>query len=147
MSEGELLWHGDAGLEIRLSHEPTPAVLDLLERTVWGSRRLRYRIRGVAGKLARMVGPHFLTLERGGDLLAVCVLNRRESRLLGAPVDSFHFAIIATEPAMAGQGHAGVLAEQAAAGGAQVDVRSLSAHRMAGNDGYGRPQELHYEAP
>jgi len=115
MGSGELLWRdAEADLEIRLSHEFSPDVLNLLQRTVWGSRDLRYRIRGVEGKLARMLGPHVLTLERKGALAAVCVLNRRESRLFGAPVDTFHVAMMATEPALAGQGYAGRLAERAA---------------------------------
>jgi GNAT superfamily N-acetyltransferase len=115
MDGRELLWSDAAEkLEIHLSRALSPEVLGLLERTVWGNRDLRYRIRGLKGKLGRMTGPHFLTLERGGGLLAVCVLNRRESRLLGAPIDTFHFAMIATDPAEAGQGHARLLAEQAA---------------------------------
>jgi hypothetical protein len=74
---------------------------------------MRYRIRDVEAKLSRLGGPHYLTLERNGDLAAVCVLNRRMTRLLGAPVDTFHFAMIATEPAFSGQKFASLLAEHA----------------------------------
>ena len=114
MSQAEKLWSNEAaGLEIRLARESSPAVIGLLKRTVWGSRKMRYRIRDVEAKLGRLGGPHYLTLESSGDLAAVCVLNRRMTRLLGAPVDSFHFAMIATEPAFAGNGFASLLAEQA----------------------------------
>jgi len=111
MADAGLLWTDSAaGLTIRRSDTPTTAVLDLLERTVWGSRDTRYRIRDVAAKLARLTGPDFLTLEKSGTLAAVCVLNRRATRLLDRAADSAHFVMLATEPALAGQGFAGLLA-------------------------------------
>jgi len=114
MTESGPVWSDDvSGLVIRVSRQPRPAALDLLGRTVWGSRDLRYRIHDIPARLGRMTRPYFLSLERHGTLAAVCVLNRRQSGLLGVSVDAFHFAMLATEPAFSGQGLAGLLAEQA----------------------------------
>lgn len=114
MAEPEPLWSDPgAGLAIRLTRHSTPEVLDLLERTVWGSGGTRYRIMGVAAKLGRLTGPLYLSLEKRGRLAAVCVLNRRRTRLLERSADSAHFVMLATEPAFGGQGLASLLAEQA----------------------------------
>lgn len=104
------IW-SDAGqdLTICLSHGASPEVISLLERTTWGSRNLRYRIRGVAAKLARLNDPYVFRMEKRGQLAAVCILNRRTVQLLGVPYDSMHFVMIATDPALEGQGLAGLL--------------------------------------
>jgi hypothetical protein len=113
MAEAEPVWSDPAArLALLRSEAPSAAVVDLLERTVWGSGDTRYRILDVAAKLARLTGPNYLTLEKDGQLAAVCVINRRDTRLLDRTVDSAHFVMLATEPALAGQGLAGLLAEQ-----------------------------------
>ena len=78
----QILCDRSANLEIRLSDGPTAEIIDLLKRTVWGSRNLRYRILDVEAKLEQLVGPHYLRLEIDNRLASVCVLNRRPSRLL-----------------------------------------------------------------
>jgi hypothetical protein len=115
MSEETIWTDAAADLSIRLARRPAPEVLDLLQRTVWGGGKLRYRILDIPETLRRMSDPHFLTLRRGADLVAICVLNRRVTRLLGKPCDSFHFAMLATEPRFAGQRYASLLADHAGA--------------------------------
>jgi len=113
--EGDPFWEDPSrGLTIRLARTVPPAAVALLERTVWGGRRMRYRIRDLGHKLARFTDPHALTLEAGGELAAVCVVNRRRARLGGRPLDTFHFAMIATDPAHWDKDFAGLLAREAA---------------------------------
>lgn len=109
----QILNHQTHGVEVTLSAAPTPEMLDLLQRTIWGSRKLRYRILNIEEKLNRLVGPLFFSLRLDDRLATVCVLNRRNARLLGHVVDSFHFVMLASEPALSNRGLASRLVERA----------------------------------
>jgi hypothetical protein len=112
MSEATTLWIDDAsGLVIKQTSEPSPDVVGLLERTVWGSRGLLYRIRDVGSKLRRLSDPYVFSVEKNRTLAGVCILNRKSTLLLGARYDAFHFVMIATDDALKGQGLANLLSE------------------------------------
>ena len=111
----EILNDQSSGLAITLSDQPSTEIIDLLQRTVWGSRNLRYRILDVEEKLSQLAGPNYLALKIDDRLASVCVLNRRPSRLLDIGVDTFHFVMLATEPDLAHQGWATQLVEHAVA--------------------------------
>ena len=115
MRNEKILSNQSSGLAITLSDQPSTEMIDLLQRTVWGSQNLRYRILDVEAKLRQLVGPDYLALEIDNRLASVCVLNRRSSQLLDIGVDTFHFVMLATEPDLANQGLATQLVEQAVA--------------------------------
>jgi GNAT superfamily N-acetyltransferase len=98
-------------LSVELERRLDPPVTELLENTVWGSRDLRYRIIGVAEKLARLTDPYIFTLRADDALAAACVLDRKPVTLLSTRYDSVHFVMIATSAAHRGKGFAGLLVE------------------------------------
>jgi hypothetical protein len=99
-------------LAIRLQHKLDPGIESLLGRTVWGNRDLRYTIKNVGSKLERLCDPYFFSLTQDGELVAVCILNRRTTQVLGRPYDSCHFVMLATDDRAKGRGFAGLLSEQ-----------------------------------
>ena len=106
------LWADEGSdLVVKLAGEPSLPAVGLLERTVWGSRGLLYRIRGIDTKLSRLSDPYVFSIERNGQLAAVCILNRKNALVLGAQYDAFHFVMIATDEAFKGQGLAGLLSK------------------------------------
>ena len=110
MPAATTLWADDASQRVvKLTSEPSPQVIRLLERTVWGGRGLLYRIRGIDAKLRRLSDPHMFSIEVEGRLAAVCILNRKTVLALGAEYDAFHFVMVATEEAERGKGLASLL--------------------------------------
>lgn len=107
------LWSDPArGLTARLHRAPTEAAVALLSRTVWGSRDTRYRILDIGDKLRLLRDPHVFELTAGGRLASVCVLDRCEKQAAGRTLDAFHFAMAATDEAVAGEGLATVLLDR-----------------------------------
>jgi len=110
MPEATTLWADDASQRVvKLTREPSPQIIRLLERTVWGGRGLLYRIRGIDAKLRRLSDPHVFSIEEEGRLAAVCILNRKTVLVLGTEYDAFHFVMVATEETERGKGLASLL--------------------------------------
>jgi hypothetical protein len=113
MADATTLWADDTSQKVvRLAREPSPQVIRLLERTVWGGRGLLYRIRGIDAKLRRLSDPHVFSVEVEGRLAAICILNRKTALVLGAEYDAFHFVMVATDEAERGKGLANLLGTQ-----------------------------------
>jgi hypothetical protein len=110
MADATTLWSDDASQKVvKLAREPSPQVIRLLERTVWGGRGLLYEIRGIDAKLRRLSDPHVFSVEAEGRLAAVCILNRKTALVLGAEYDAFHFVMVATDEAERSKGLANLL--------------------------------------
>lgn len=113
MPNPQVIWTDTLeNLVIELQRGSDRDIEDLLSRTVWGNRDLRYIIKNVGSKLARLREPYFFSLRQDGTLVAVCVLNRRITQVLGRPYDSCHFVMLATDERAKGRGFAGLLTEQ-----------------------------------
>ncbi|MBA4395344.1 MAG: hypothetical protein C0407_17470, partial [Desulfobacca sp.] len=56
------------------------AFLALLERTIWGSGGLTYTINNISGILNRIEHPHFLALEKNGQIIGALTLIRKTNR-------------------------------------------------------------------
>jgi len=110
MADATTLWADDTSQRVvKLAREPSPQVIRLLERTVWGGRGLLYEIRGIDAKLRRMSDPHVFSIEMEGRLASVCILNRKTALVLGTEYDAFHFVMVATDDAERGKGLASLL--------------------------------------
>jgi len=100
-------------LVLRCARTPAPALVDLLKRTEWGTREVKYRVRGIPRILGSIADPHFLTLERQGKLLGGVVGSRKTVTVAEKSYDAFFIAMIAIEPSVAGSGYGTYLAKLA----------------------------------
>ncbi|WP_138466574.1 hypothetical protein [Poseidonocella sp. HB161398] len=112
MTGAEPLWADPAGgAAVICEPAPSAQTLALLAATEWGSGATRYRIPGIAEKLARLRDPAFFVHREDGTDIAVMVLDRCRKRIAGEWVPGFHFVMAATRPDRQGEGIAGRLAE------------------------------------
>ncbi len=108
----ETLWADpDTGRMITHSDRPSEQTIALLEGTVWGSRATRYRILGIADKLARLRDPSYFILSEQDRELCVFVLDFCHKRLMEQNCGAWHFVMTATVPNRQNEGLAGLLIE------------------------------------
>lgn len=69
---------------------PTPAVLDLLEQTDYGTGGLTYRHGNVQEKIAILPHPYFITIEKSEDVMGTIALSRRYCRHRNAAYRSYY---------------------------------------------------------
>ncbi|HXF52536.1 MAG TPA: GNAT family N-acetyltransferase [Hyphomicrobiaceae bacterium] len=100
-------------LVLRCARTPPLALVELLKRTEWGTREVKYRVRGMSRILGSIADPHFLTLERKGQLLGGVVGSRKSVTAAGKSYDAFFIAMIAVERSAAGSGYGTYLAKRA----------------------------------
>lgn len=97
MTNEEFLWQDDqSGQAISRSTKPSDQTLELLKATVWGSRNTRYRVLGIAGKLARLRDPSFFVLSEYGTELCVFVMDHCHKDVAGTRCGGYHFVMAAT---------------------------------------------------
>jgi len=89
------------------------AFLALLERTIWGSGGIRYTINNLAEILNRIQHPHFLALEKNGQLIGALTLIHKTNRLGGKDYPAFYAYGLAIEAAERGKGYGTLLSGQA----------------------------------
>ena len=89
------------------------ALADLLSRTEWGTREVKYGIRGVNRILERIKDPHFLLLEKTDSLVGAVVASRKSVSGGAKSYDALFIAMIAVDPTMIGSGYGTLLAAQA----------------------------------
>ena len=71
MPNPQVIWTDTTeNLAIELQRRSDRDIEDLLSRTVWGNRDLRYIIKNVGSKLARLREPYFFSLRQDGKLVA-----------------------------------------------------------------------------
>ena len=85
----------------------------LLNRTTWGTRDVRYSIKGIARILERIKDPHFLLLKKEDSLVGAVVASRKKVRGGDKTYDALFIAMIAVDPTMIGLGYGTLLALQA----------------------------------
>ncbi|MCA0869976.1 hypothetical protein LCL97_04025 [Seohaeicola saemankumensis] len=108
----DILWQDPTGGRmVTRVDRPSQAVVDLLGQTVWGSRATRYRIPGIAAKLARLRDPSFFVLSENGEELCVFVLDKCVKRVGVHSCGAYHFVMASTKPERQNQGLAGELIE------------------------------------
>ena len=71
--------------------------LALLERTIWGSEGLTYTINNISEILNRIEHPHFLALEKDGQLIGALTLIHKANRLGGKDYPAFYSYGLAIE--------------------------------------------------
>jgi len=89
------------------------AFLALLDRTIWGSGGLRYTINNMAEILNRIKHPHFLALEKNGQLIGALTLIHKTNRLGGKDYPAFYSYGLAIENTEKGKGYGTLLSGQA----------------------------------
>jgi L-amino acid N-acyltransferase YncA len=89
------------------------AFLALLERTIWGSGGLTYTINNISGILNRIEHPHFLALEKNGQIIGALTLIRKTNRLGGKDYPAFYSYGLAIENTEKGKGYGTLLSGQA----------------------------------
>lgn len=128
MSPSEILQKDPrSGQTISHSSEPSEQTLELLKATVWGSRDTRYRVLGIAEKLARLRNPSFFVLEENGTELCVFVLDHCHKFINGTRCGAYHFVMASTLEGRRGEGLATRL----------IDVIRPYAERTVGQPGLG----------
>jgi hypothetical protein len=124
----ETLWADpDTGCMITHNDRPSEQTIALLEGTVWGSRATRYRILGIADKLACLRDPSYFILSEQGRELCVFVLDFCHKRLMDQNCGAWHFVMAATVLDRQNEGLAGLLIEH-------VRTRCIA---TVGNPGFG----------
>jgi GNAT superfamily N-acetyltransferase len=103
----------ERNLVIRRSSTLSPAFLEVLEHTVWGSAGVQYTMQDMAGVLKRIKEPHFLSFTENGDLVAVSTLFRKTTLLAGKNYPGFYSYALAVVPPKRGHGYGALLAKQA----------------------------------
>ena len=110
----DLVWQNKTkDLTLHCRKKPTPALLNLLARTVWGTRDVKYRIHDVPAILDGIREPYFLTLETNGALVGAVVASRKTMKIADRVCDAFFIAMIATDPSVIGLGYGPLLATKA----------------------------------
>ena len=89
------------------------AFLALLEGTIWGSGGLRYTINKMSEILDRIEHPHFLALEKNGQLIGALTLIHKTNRLGGGEYPAFYAYGLAIDSTERGKGYGTLLSEQA----------------------------------
>jgi L-amino acid N-acyltransferase YncA len=89
------------------------AFLALLDRTIWGSGGLTYSINNISEILNRIEHPHFLALEKNGQLIGAVTLIHKTSRLGGKDFPAFYSYGLAIENTERGKGYGTLLSAQA----------------------------------
>jgi ribosomal protein S18 acetylase RimI-like enzyme len=109
----DIVWRdGGKELTLRATHTAPTALVDLLSRTEWGTRDVKYGIRGVDRILRSIEDPHFLLLEKGDRLAGAVVASRKTVSNGARSYDALFVAMIAVDPAMIGSGYGTLLATQ-----------------------------------
>lgn len=90
-----------------------PALVNLLARTVWGARDVRYCISGIPEILAGIGDPYFLTLETNDALVGGVVAARKAVKTADRACDAFFIAMLATDASILGLGYGPLLARKA----------------------------------
>ena len=97
MTNEEVLWQDDQfGQVISRSTKPSDQTLALLKAAVWGSRETRYRVLGIAEKLARLRDPSFFVLSENGTEICVFVMDHCHKDVAGTRCGGYHFVMAAT---------------------------------------------------
>ena len=110
----KFVWDDPAtNLSLHATGVAPPALTDLLRRTAWGTRDVKYAIRGIDRILAHIEQPHFLLLTKADHLIGAVVASRKLVRGGGKIYDALFIAMIAVEPTMTGSGYGTLLAAQA----------------------------------
>lgn len=108
----EILWSDpETGRTVTCHSAPSEQTVAMLEDTIWGSRATRYRIIGVADKLARLRHPRYFVLSENGRELCVYVLDFSQKKLVGQACGAWHFVMVSTVPDRQNEGLAGLLIE------------------------------------
>lgn len=100
------------GLVIQRDRTPGDELIALLERTVWGTHGLRYRVHRLVTTLDRIPDPHFLTLTVRGQTIAGAVRSKKTLEIGGVCCQAVHLAMLAVDAARIGQGYGKLLTEQ-----------------------------------
>lgn len=88
---------------------PSEQTISLLENTIWGSSKTRYRILGLADKLARLRDPTFFVFSEYEKELSVFVLDFCHKQLMQQAIGVWHFVMAATVPDRQNEGIAAKL--------------------------------------
>lgn len=111
---GEPIWRDrERNLLLRAERVPSPAIIDLLGRTEWGTRDVKYMVRDIPRILDGISDPHYLLLETDGRLLAVVVASRKRVRAGGSVRDGLFISMIAVDRSASGAGYGKLLAAKA----------------------------------
>lgn len=89
------------------------AFLALLERTIWGSGGLRYTINNLPEILNRIEHPHFLALEKNGQLIGALTLMHKTNRVRGKDYPAIYAYGLAIDTTERGKGYGTLLSGQA----------------------------------
>ena len=112
-SPSDIIWRGDArGVVLHHSTQPSPGLERLLSHTIWGDADIKYRVLGIAGILASIADPHYITLENEQAVIGGMVCGRRDTTIRGRPCKALHIAMLAIDPAYGGRGFGPLLAKR-----------------------------------
>jgi ribosomal protein S18 acetylase RimI-like enzyme len=100
-------------LTLHATREVSTPLVDLLSRTEWGTREVKYRIRGVGRILEHIKDPHFLLLEQGDRLVGAVVASRKSVGAGAKTCDALFIAMIVVDASMKGSGYGTLLAARA----------------------------------
>ncbi len=105
MKEPQLLWADEKqDLKLEVSSSPNAAFVALLERTRFGTAGLRYRRLDVAGQLAALPRPLFVSLRRANELVGTYALARVPIHTAAQSYEGIYRGALSVDEGSQGQG-------------------------------------------
>ncbi|MVM33881.1 GNAT family N-acetyltransferase [Spirosoma sp. HMF4905] len=109
--EEEIYRHGD--LVLTVGHRIDPAAVDLLKRTIYGTRGVRYQHTNQETKINDLVKPLFFHLRQADRLIGTYCLDERTLEMGSVQTTGFYGRYLAVEETYSGKGYGRLLKQQA----------------------------------
>ncbi|GAB3716532.1 hypothetical protein GCM10027592_57890 [Spirosoma flavus] len=92
-------------LVLTVSDVADPAAVDLLKRTIYGTKGVRYQHTNQATKIHDLLNPRFFQLRQAGQLVGIYCLDERLLDLGTQQVTGFYGRYLAVEESHSGKGY------------------------------------------
>ncbi|MBD2703362.1 GNAT family N-acetyltransferase [Spirosoma sp. BT702] len=112
---GEATIHQDGELTLSVSRKIAPEAVDLLKRTIYGTRGVRYQHTNQEAKIQDLTRPLFFHLRKAGQLIGTYCLDERSLELGSSLTTGFYGRYLAVNEAYSGNGYGRLLKQQAIA--------------------------------
>jgi len=112
--------YAQAHIKIAVGPEPTPEIVNLLKRTVYGTHGPRYQHTGQEAKINHIQNPFFFQLFREERVIGTYCLSQRLVKTPTGEALSFYGRYFAIAPDFMGQGYGSLLKKEAIAYVARV---------------------------
>jgi len=112
MEQDVCIYH-EASVRISVGRTASPAIVALLQNTVYGTHGPKYGHTGVEQKVKQITGAHFFELRVVEKVVGTYCLSERQMQTPAGQVAGFYGRYLAVEPAYSGKGYGSLLKKEA----------------------------------